>query len=72
MTRARARATGGLVDRTTFDRGLQIRREVLGSEYVDRSIASADVTSATAESATTSTYDRSDALCRSGPTRALT
>lgn len=25
-----------------FDKGLQIRREVLGSEYVDRSIANAD------------------------------
>lgn len=30
------------MDKTAFDRGLQIRREVLGSEYVDRSIASAD------------------------------
>jgi 4-carboxymuconolactone decarboxylase len=30
------------VDKTTFDRGLQIRREVLGPEYVDKSIASAD------------------------------
>jgi 4-carboxymuconolactone decarboxylase len=25
-----------------FDRGLQVRREVLGAEYVDRSLASAD------------------------------
>jgi 4-carboxymuconolactone decarboxylase len=30
------------VDKPTFDKGLQIRREVLGSEYVDKSIASAD------------------------------
>lgn len=30
------------MDKPTFDKGLQIRREVLGSEYVDKSIASAD------------------------------
>jgi 4-carboxymuconolactone decarboxylase len=30
------------MDKAAFDKGLQIRREVLGSEYVDRSIASAD------------------------------
>lgn len=30
------------MDKATFDKGLAIRREVLGSEYVDKSIASAD------------------------------
>ena len=30
------------MDKAAFDKGLEIRREVLGSEYVDRSIASAD------------------------------
>ena len=30
------------MDKAAFDKGLKIRREVLGSEYVDRSIASAD------------------------------
>jgi 4-carboxymuconolactone decarboxylase len=30
------------VDKETFDKGLAIRRAVLGSEYVDKSIASAD------------------------------
>jgi len=30
------------VDKETFDKGLGIRRAVLGSEYVDKSIAAAD------------------------------
>jgi 4-carboxymuconolactone decarboxylase len=30
------------VDKETFDKGLAIRRAVLGSEYVDQSIAAAD------------------------------
>jgi 4-carboxymuconolactone decarboxylase len=30
------------VDKETFDKGLAIRRAVLGSEYVDKSIAAAD------------------------------
>lgn len=30
------------MDKATFDKGLAIRREVLGPEYVDKSIASAD------------------------------
>jgi 4-carboxymuconolactone decarboxylase len=30
------------VDKETFDKGLEIRRAVLGSEYVDQSIAAAD------------------------------
>lgn len=30
------------MDKATFDKGLAIRRSVLGSEYVDRSIANAD------------------------------
>jgi len=30
------------VDKETFDKGLAIRRAVLGSEYVDKSIAGAD------------------------------
>jgi len=30
------------VDKETFDKGLEIRRAVLGSEYVDKSIAAAD------------------------------
>lgn len=30
------------MDKATFDKGLAIRRAVLGSEYVDKSIASAD------------------------------
>jgi len=30
------------VDKETFDKGLSIRRAVLGSEYVDKSIAAAD------------------------------
>lgn len=31
-----------MVDSTTYDKGLQIRREVLGADYVDNSIANAD------------------------------
>ena len=30
------------MDRKTFDKGLEIRRAVLGSEYVDKAIANAD------------------------------
>lgn len=30
------------MDRDLFDKGLQVRREVLGSEYVDRSMRGAD------------------------------
>lgn len=30
------------MDKATFDKGLAIRRDVLGPEYVDKSIASAD------------------------------
>jgi 4-carboxymuconolactone decarboxylase len=30
------------MDKPTYEKGLEIRREVLGSEYVDRSLASAD------------------------------
>ena len=30
------------MDKETFDKGLEIRRAVLGSEYVDKSIAAAD------------------------------
>lgn len=30
------------MDKATFDKGLAIRREVLGAEYVDKSIASMD------------------------------
>ena len=30
------------MDKTTFDRGLEIRKSVLGKEYVEKSIASAD------------------------------
>ena len=30
------------MDKKTFDKGLEIRRAVLGSEYVDKSIAAAD------------------------------
>jgi 4-carboxymuconolactone decarboxylase len=30
------------VDQETYQRGLQIRREVLGAEYVDKALASAD------------------------------
>ena len=30
------------MDKKTYDRGLQIRRSVLGSEFVDKAIASAD------------------------------
>ena len=30
------------MDKKTFDKGLEIRRAVLGSEYVDKSIAGAD------------------------------
>jgi 4-carboxymuconolactone decarboxylase len=30
------------MDRDTFEKGLEIRRAVLGAEYVDKSIASAD------------------------------
>jgi 4-carboxymuconolactone decarboxylase len=30
------------MDKKTFDKGLEIRRAVLGSEYVDKSIANAD------------------------------
>src|SRR5689334_25196230 len=30
------------MDKTTYDRGLQIRKNVLGSEFVDKAIASAD------------------------------
>ena len=33
---------GVIVDKETFDKGLAIRRAVLGSEYVDKSIAAAD------------------------------
>ncbi len=31
-----------MADRETFEKGLKIRREVLGSDYVDRSLAAAD------------------------------
>ena len=30
------------MDKTTYDRGLQIRKSVLGNEFVDKAIASAD------------------------------
>lgn len=30
------------MDKTRFDKGLEIRRKVLGGEYVDRALASAD------------------------------
>src|SRR5512142_2468998 len=32
----------GQMDKPTYEKGLEIRREVLGPEYVDRSLASAD------------------------------
>ena len=30
------------MDKATYDRGLQIRKSVLGNEFVDKAIASAD------------------------------
>jgi hypothetical protein len=30
------------MDKATYDRGLQIRKNVLGNEFVDKAIASAD------------------------------
>jgi 4-carboxymuconolactone decarboxylase len=50
MTRAntrRKRSSGALskgdnVDRETFEKGFQIRREVLGGQYVDKAMATAD------------------------------
>ena len=33
---------GDIVDKETFERGLAIRKEVLGAEFVERSFATAD------------------------------
>ena len=44
MSDSVSKADAARLDKERFDRGLATRREVLGAAYVDKAVASADVT----------------------------